>query len=183
MILDPAGKRFVVFGGWGRLGVSTFPLSPPAASMTSANVPDGPTWDGGIAPDAKKMTAWRSDLDTYGQQYRADPSKVDAALRYAQALRATGQRAQAVAVLERVSMEHPRDKAVLGEYGRALAEAGNYEQALEVMRQPGTNHPGLRCRLRQDRGYTISMNSDPVVRTAPRTGAATPTGSMHDELV
>ncbi len=64
MIFDPAGKRFVVFGGWGRLGVYTFPLSPPGSSLTSANVPDGPTWDGGIVPDAKKMTAWRSDLDT-----------------------------------------------------------------------------------------------------------------------
>jgi hypothetical protein len=64
MIFDPAGKRFIVFGGWGRLGVYTFPLAPLASSMLYANVPDGPTWDGGIAPDAKKMTAWRSDLDT-----------------------------------------------------------------------------------------------------------------------
>jgi hypothetical protein len=64
MIFDPAGKRFIVFGGWNRLGVYTFPLAPPASSMVYANVPDGPTWDGGIAPDAKKMTAWRSDLDT-----------------------------------------------------------------------------------------------------------------------
>jgi Flp pilus assembly protein TadD len=55
------------------------------------------------------------------------------ALHYAQALRATGQRAQAVAVLERVSLANPRDKTVLGAYGRALAEAGNFNQALEVL--------------------------------------------------
>jgi Flp pilus assembly protein TadD len=36
-------------------------------------------------------------------------------------------------VLERLSMEHPNDKSVLGEYGRALAEAGSYEQSLEVL--------------------------------------------------
>jgi Flp pilus assembly protein TadD len=30
-------------------------------------------------------------------------------------------------------IENPRNKAVLGAYGRALAEAGNYEQALEVL--------------------------------------------------
>jgi len=95
-------------------------------AQTTGSIPIAPAAD---RPDA----AWRSDLDTYGQQYRADPSQLDAALRYAQALRATGQRAQAVAVLERVSMEHPRDKTVLGEYGRALAEAGNYEQALDVL--------------------------------------------------
>ena len=73
------------------------------------------------------------DLTVYGQQYRTDPSNVDVALRYAQALRATGQRAQAVAVLEKASIESPHNKAVLGAYGRALAESGNYDQALQVL--------------------------------------------------
>jgi Flp pilus assembly protein TadD len=77
--------------------------------------------------------AWRRDLDVYGAQYHADPTKVDVALHYAQALRATAQRAQAVAVLERLSMQNPHDKNVLGEYGRALAEVGDYEQALDVL--------------------------------------------------
>jgi Flp pilus assembly protein TadD len=77
--------------------------------------------------------AWRRDLDGYGAQYHADPTEVDVALHYAQALRATGQRAQAVAVLERLSMQKPNDKTVLGEYGRALAEAGDYDQALDVL--------------------------------------------------
>jgi Flp pilus assembly protein TadD len=77
--------------------------------------------------------AWRRDLDGYGAQYHANPTKVDVALHYAQALRATGQRAQAVAVLERLSMQNPNDKTVLGEYGRALAEAGDYDQALDVL--------------------------------------------------
>jgi Flp pilus assembly protein TadD len=86
-----------------------------------------------VAPADRTEAAWRSDVDTYGAQYRADSSKVDVALHYAQALRATGQRAQAVAVLERLSMEHPHDKTVLGEYGRALAEAGDYDQALDVL--------------------------------------------------
>jgi Flp pilus assembly protein TadD len=85
-----------------------------------------------LAPADQPDAAWRSDVETYGPQYRADPSKVDVALRYAQALRATGQRAQAVAVLERLSMQNPHDKAVLGEYGRALAESGDYAQALDV---------------------------------------------------
>jgi Flp pilus assembly protein TadD len=77
--------------------------------------------------------AWRRDLDVYGAQYHADPTKVDVALHYAQALRATAQRAQAVAVLERLSMQNPNNKSVLGEYGRALADAGDYEQALDVL--------------------------------------------------
>ena len=68
-----------------------------------------------------------------GQQYRANPSNVDISLRYAKALRELGQRAQAVAVLEKASIESPRNKAVLGAYGRALAETGYYEQALDVL--------------------------------------------------
>jgi len=80
-------------------------------------------------PDAD----WQRDLAVYGQQYRADPTNLDVALHYAEALRATGQRAQAVAVLERASLQNPHNKAVLGEYGRALAEAGDYNQALDVL--------------------------------------------------
>lgn len=85
-------------------------------------------------PDAD----WRRDAEVYGQQYRADPGNVNVALRYAQALRATGQRAQAVAVLQRLSIANPHNKAVLGEYGRALAEAGDYQQAFEVLERAHT---------------------------------------------
>jgi Flp pilus assembly protein TadD len=86
-----------------------------------------------LAPTNQPDAAWRRDLEVYGQEYRADPTKVEPALRYAQALRATSQRAQAVAVLERLAMENPNNRTVLGEYGRALAEAGDYQQALDVL--------------------------------------------------
>jgi Flp pilus assembly protein TadD len=79
-------------------------------------------------PDAD----WHRDVEAYGERYRADPSNIGVALRYAQALRATGERAQAVAILEQLAMRNPTNKLVLGEYGRALADVGNYEQALEV---------------------------------------------------
>ena len=81
---------------------------------------------------------WRQDVQIYAQKYGADPANVEVALHYAQALRATGQRAHAVAVLERASMEKPHDKAVLGAYGRALADAGDYNQALEVLERAHT---------------------------------------------
>jgi Flp pilus assembly protein TadD len=80
-----------------------------------------------VAAAGNGGTDVRRDLDAYGQQYRADPNNVDKALQYAQALRRAGQRAQAVAVLEKASMERPHDRTVLGAYGRALAEAGNYD--------------------------------------------------------
>jgi Flp pilus assembly protein TadD len=86
-----------------------------------------------LAPTDRTDADWRHDLDSYGQQYRANPSDPEIAVRYAQALRATGQRAQAVAILEQTAMRNPQSKVLLGEYGRALAEAGQYEQALEVL--------------------------------------------------
>jgi Flp pilus assembly protein TadD len=86
-----------------------------------------------LAPVDRPDAAWRSDIDTYGQKYRADPSNVEVALRYAQALRATGQSAQAEAILEQLSIKNPTNKVVLGEYGRSLADIGEYDQALTVL--------------------------------------------------
>jgi Flp pilus assembly protein TadD len=76
---------------------------------------------------------WRSESDKWGALYRAHPEDPINAIQYAQALRATGQRAQAAAVLEQASIQNPNDKALLGAYGRALADVGNYTQALEVL--------------------------------------------------
>jgi len=86
-----------------------------------------------IAPADRPDAEWRREIEVYGQQYRARPDDVGLAIRYAQALRATGQRTQAAAVLEQTSIRHPRERALLGAYGRALADVGNYAQALEVL--------------------------------------------------
>ena len=76
---------------------------------------------------------WRRSLDTWGARYRANPNDGDAAIAYARALRATDQRAQAVAVLEQATIRNPHSMPLLGEYGRALAEAGQYKQALDTL--------------------------------------------------
>jgi Flp pilus assembly protein TadD len=75
----------------------------------------------------------RRDVEIYGERYRAHNRDVDAAIRYANALRGIGQRSQAAAVLEQASILNPNNRAVLGAYGRALADVGNYAQALEVL--------------------------------------------------
>ena len=64
-------------------------------------------------------------VEVYGERYRANPKDAEAALGYGQALRATGQRAQAAAVLEQASLAHSGNKALLAAYGRALADNGN----------------------------------------------------------
>jgi len=75
----------------------------------------------------------RRSVDAYGERYRANPKDADAALSYGQALRATGQRTQAVAVLEQATLAHPSNKALLSGYGRALADNGNFQQAFDVL--------------------------------------------------
>ena len=76
--------------------------------------------------------------ETYGERYRANPKDAEAALRYGQALRATGQRAQAAAVLEQATIANPGNKALLAAYGRALADNGNFQQAFDVLARAHT---------------------------------------------
>lgn len=76
---------------------------------------------------------WRKAVDLWGERYREHPDDPDVAVAYARALRATDQRAQAVAVLEQASIRNPKNMPVLGAYGRALADAGQYQQALDAL--------------------------------------------------
>jgi Flp pilus assembly protein TadD len=81
---------------------------------------------------------WRKEMAVWGERYRASPGDPEAAIRYAQALRAIGQRAQAAAVLEQAAIRNPNDRAVLGAYGRALADNGSYRDALDVLNRAHT---------------------------------------------
>ncbi|MGB9368283.1 MAG: tetratricopeptide repeat protein [Xanthobacteraceae bacterium] len=84
-------------------------------------------------PQQRTEDDWRRESEALGERFRANPRNADVAIRYAQALRATGQRAQAAAVLETSALHNPENRALLGAYGRALADAGNLKQALEVL--------------------------------------------------
>jgi Flp pilus assembly protein TadD len=92
---------------------------------TTGSISSGPT--------QRSDAEWRRESEALGERFRANPRDADVAIRYAQALRATGQRAQAAAVLETAAIHNPNDKALLGAYGRALADAGNFKQALDVL--------------------------------------------------
>jgi Flp pilus assembly protein TadD len=107
-------------------------LSASGCSTTSGTSSDT---TGSIATDSTPRSAvqWRSEMESWGERYRARPSDPDAAIHYAQALRAVGQRAQAAAVLEQSAINNPENKVLLGAYGRALADNGSYEQALDVL--------------------------------------------------
>src|SRR6266852_1712339 len=81
------------------------------------------------SPDADPRRA----VEVYGERYRANPKDPDAALAYGQALRASGQRGQAAAVLEQATIAHPGNKTLLAAYGRALADNGNSQAAFDVL--------------------------------------------------
>src|ERR1700738_4785469 len=86
-----------------------------------------------MATPGRGEADWRRSAEGWGERYRANPADPETAINYAQALRANGQRSQAVAVLEQAAIHNPKHMAVLGAYGRALADVGNYKQALEVL--------------------------------------------------
>jgi Flp pilus assembly protein TadD len=77
-------------------------------------------------------------VEVDGDRYRANPRDANAAVAYGQALRANGQREQAVAVLEQATLANPGNKAVLAAYGRALADNGNFKLAFDVLAKAHT---------------------------------------------
>jgi Flp pilus assembly protein TadD len=77
-------------------------------------------------------------VEVYGERFRANPKDPNAALKYGQALRAIGQRAQAAAVLERAAILNPGNRAVLAGWGRALADNGQSQQAFDVLSRAHT---------------------------------------------
>ncbi len=87
---------------------------------------------------ADGMADARPDMDALRERYRAKPSDPNIALDYGKALRETGQRAQAVAVMEQAVLVHPGNRALLAGYGRALADNGNFQQAFDVLSRAHT---------------------------------------------
>jgi Flp pilus assembly protein TadD len=77
----------------------------------------------------------RREVDSYRERYRANPKDPAVALQYARALRAAGERSQAVAVLEQATLANPGNKTLLANYGRALADNGNFQLAFDVLSQ------------------------------------------------
>jgi Flp pilus assembly protein TadD len=110
------------------------------ALVAGCNTTSGPETTGslGMASAPKSEAEWRRTADNLSERYRANPKDPQVAILYAQALRATAQRSQAVAVLEQASIANPHDRAVLGAYGRALADVGRYDQALGVLEKAHT---------------------------------------------
>jgi Flp pilus assembly protein TadD len=133
MVLRPRPSRpahlLASIAALGLVAVAAAGCSTTLATTQASDV-TGSTAASGARPSEED---WRRESATWGERYRTNPNDPQAAIRYAQALRNTGQRAQAVAVLERASMQHSKNSELLGAYGRALADIGNHKQALDVL--------------------------------------------------
>jgi Flp pilus assembly protein TadD len=104
------------------------------ASLALAGCATNAGTTGGVTAQMPRTDMeWRRDAEVWGERYRKNQKDPEAAVRYALALRSTGQRVQAVAVLEQAAIYSPNNVVVLGAYGRALADAGNFRQALDVL--------------------------------------------------
>lgn len=121
--LASAAVTALLAASLGGCGTARFPNV--TGSLNSKNEPP---------PEADPRRA----AESYGERYRANPRDAGAALRYGQALRATGQRSQAVAVLEQATIVNPGNKTLLAAYGRALADNGNFQQSFDTLTQAHT---------------------------------------------
>lgn len=75
----------------------------------------------------------RSYADSCQRRYEASPGEKSASIDYARALRALTRYREAVAVMQTAAVKSPKDETILGEYGKALADAGELSQAKDVL--------------------------------------------------
>lgn len=75
----------------------------------------------------------RAYADRWGKIYDRNPGEKAASINYARALRALTRYKEAAAVMQAAAVEAPHDFEVLGAYGKALADEGQYLQARDVL--------------------------------------------------
>ncbi|MFD1703212.1 tetratricopeptide repeat protein [Methylopila henanensis] len=86
-----------------------------------------------VATPETREARLRQMSEKYAAAYQRNPNDAATAFAYGTTLRALGQRAQALAVLESASIKHPQQKQIVGAYGRALVDAGRYQDALNAL--------------------------------------------------
>ena len=112
-----------------------------AAALAAAAAPLGACHDFGdvtgsipaSSPMPTDEARLRAYVDECGKRYERNPGEKTASIEYARALRALTRYSEAVAVIQTAAIKAPKDFDVLGEYGKALADAGQLAQAKDVL--------------------------------------------------
>ena len=79
--------------------------------------------------------ALQASVTYWGKRYRSNDRDPKTALNYGQSLRLLGRNEQALAVLEKLATEQPKDKVVLAAYGKALATMDASSRPCKFCRQ------------------------------------------------
>jgi Flp pilus assembly protein TadD len=94
---------------------------------------------GSIATPSRPASSSPEDLrkfsETLRDRYEKHPDDKAIAMAYAHSLRARDLNDQAAAVLQNLAIKNSRDREVLAAYGKALADAGQLQQAQSALEQ------------------------------------------------
>ena len=85
------------------------------------------------APLPSDEAGLRAYADRWEKTYSAHPGEKYASINYSRALRALTRYKEAAAVMQAAAVKAPKDYEVLGEYGKALADDGDLQQARDVL--------------------------------------------------
>jgi Flp pilus assembly protein TadD len=110
-------------------------VSGAAALMLAGCAVNSTTTQSLRVPDltSQTPTEQQQTLSQLAARYKASPHDKATIIAYAAALRAVGQPAQAVAVIENGMLGQGNDADLKVDYAKALAAAGRYQQALTVI--------------------------------------------------
>jgi Flp pilus assembly protein TadD len=90
--------------------------------------------DSSAAPAVSESSSdLRAEAASLGKRFDSDPGEKVISIAYARTLRALTQYSQAVAVMQAAAVKAPSDLEILSAYGKALADAGQLQQAGEVL--------------------------------------------------
>ena len=113
-----------------------------AAAISATSPPPSPAISRPRFPATRPACA---PMPTIGSKvYSAHPGEKFASINYARGLRALTRYKEAAAVMQAAAVKAPKDYEVLGEYGKALADAGDLQQARDVLSRsyPPTGRTG-----------------------------------------
>lgn len=106
-----------------------------SGGLFSALTPDTSQPAASQAPSATPQEA----TEYWGKKYSENPRDLDSALAYAQNLKVTGRKREALAILQQASLIHGADKRLAADYGRLaldLDQIGVAKKLLEVADDP-----------------------------------------------
>jgi Flp pilus assembly protein TadD len=137
----PKGSRSPLDRGWKQVAAAFVALAV-AASVSGCGASREITGSIGRKSGKPVENLSASEIngasDSLGRAYTKDTTNKQVALQYASVLQVKGETEQAVAVMRKLVIDHPKDRQVLAAYGKSLAAIGQFDPALDAIRRAQT---------------------------------------------